>query len=468
MLELAQGLAMVLRYRRISDCIDWILLWTSKERRIGLQLKRRSRGECGGIWLQAIGKLCYFCSLPARCLAFSRLALTFAVPPSYLHLTFILSFNMPAHASVRLVALSGGPQEGVYNVPPRHMQVNLPRNINDSELIDPNTPDDFEHPLSVPTSTSYLIQRIKLATICRKIVDTMPMSPSRPDMIPYEEFIALDMEFEKLLNELPPFFQVDDERSTSYLPAKGYEERRAKKAKSGNDTEQTLSSNATNSGARALASQISTQRFMIRMTTHTRRCKFHQPLLVRGFTDPKYHYSRDVCLRSARVVIGIQQELDNEGIVATGLLGLSGLNHHLFFATIALVMDLCFNLEEGPGKEQREKARKEEVWRACRILEEAKERSMPAKRFLESLMNVLRKHRVKLADPGETGSASAIVGVNDVCMSGQVAVADDSLKQQAEPVQPSDFEEIWQTYIDNAPNLDVENWEELFNDLDSF
>ena len=93
---------------------------------------------------------------------------------------------------------------------------------------------------------------------------------------------------------------------------------------------------------------------------------------------------------------------------------------------------------------------------------------MPAKRFLESLMNVLRKHRVKLADPGETGSASAIVGVNDVCMSGQVAVADDSLKQQAEPVQPSDFEEIWQTYIDNAPNLDVENWEELFNDLDSF
>lgn len=56
-------------------------------------------------------------------------------------------------------------------------------------------------------------------------------------------------------------------------------------------------------------------------------------------------------------------------------------------------MDLCFNHEEGPGKEEREKARKEEVWRACRILEEARERSMPARKFLESLMDVLRRHR---------------------------------------------------------------------------
>lgn len=38
----------------------------------------------------------------------------------------------------------------------------------------------------------------------------------------------------------------------------------------------------------------------------------------------------------------------------------------------------------------------------------------------------------------------------------------------AEAVQPSDFEELWQTYIDKTPSLDVENWEDLFNDLDGF
>ena len=110
----------------------------------------------------------------------------------------------------RLVALSGGPQEGVYFQQPHHMQVNLPRNISDADLIDPTKPRDFEEPLSVPTSTSYLIQRVKLATICRKIVDAMPISPSRPDLIPYEDVIAMDMEFEKLLQELPPFFQIEE------------------------------------------------------------------------------------------------------------------------------------------------------------------------------------------------------------------------------------------------------------------
>ncbi len=346
----------------------------------------------------------------------------------------------------RLVALSGGPQEGVYNMQPRHMQVNLPRNISDSDLTNPNTPIDFEAPLSVPTSTSYLIQRIKLATICRKIVDAMPMSPSRPDMIPYEEFIVLDMEFEKLLEELPPFFQTEDkEGAQPYIQA----------VESAEDIE---------------ASQIAAQRFMIRMTTHTRRCKFHQPFLVRGFTDAKYRYSRYVCLKSARLVIGIQQELDNEGIVATGLLGLGGLNHHLFFAAIALVMDLCFNREEGQGKEERERERKAEVWRACRILEEAKERSMPARRFLESLMNVLRKHCVKLVDSGETGISSAASSGADTMVDCSQGVATGQAPHggQAEPVPSSDFDEIWQTYIDNAPSLDVENWENLFSDLHTF
>lgn len=106
-------------------------------------------------------------------------------------------------------------------------------------------------------------------------------------MIPYEEFIALDMEFEKLLSELPPFFQVDDEHSTSYLPAKGYEERQNKKAKCQNDADETLYISAMKSGGGVEASQIATQRFMIRMTTPYTTLQIPSAIPCQGFHRPK-------------------------------------------------------------------------------------------------------------------------------------------------------------------------------------
>lgn len=262
------------------------------------------------------------------------------------------------------------------------MQVNFPRNIRDADLLDPTVPADFDEPLCVPTSTSYLIQRIKLGMICRKIVDVLPLSPSTPDMVPYEQFTALDRDFEKFLEELPPFYQVEDDHHSAN--ARHSETKTTTQSATAQQPSDYVSAMTSGGGAEPI--HIATQRFMVRMTSHTRRCKLHQPFLVRGFTDPKYHYSRDVCLESARVVLRIQQDLDESGLITTGLLGLSGINHHLFFATIALVMDLCFNRVPGEGAEveEKEKERRAEVKRAMAILEVAQERALVAK-FLESL-----------------------------------------------------------------------------------
>ena len=316
------------------------------------------------------------------------------------------------------------------------MCVNLPRNISDEDLHDPSLPLDYSVPLSVPTSMSYLIHRIKLAEISRHIVDAMPLSPSAPDTIPYNDFIALDREFETLLADLPPFFQL-------------------------NPRPDSLPSNLTSIEIK----HIESQRHMVHMTTSTRRSKFHQPYLIRGFTDPKYHHSRDVCLSCARGVVRMFKGMDRDGLSSTNMLRLSGMHHHLFFAGIALVMDLCFNTPVGGIGGIGDEERKEEVREACRILEEAKGKSVVAKRFLAGLIGVLRRHGVSLDDNDdilphgdekrEKGSWGAEVQETE------------TLKMHTSSTQAmpdgADFEEIWQMYMDNAES---ENWEELFkNDL---
>lgn len=287
-------------------------------------------------------------------------------------------------------------------------------------------------------------------------------------MIPYEQFTALDKEFEKLFAELPPFFQM---KRISYAAKKARTPKSKKRPKktSHHIPGGTPYIDHLQSGGGGEPEHIATQRYMINMTANTRRCKFHQPFLIRGFTDPKYRYSRDACLQSARAVLAIQQDLENEGYLAMGMFGLSGMNHHLFFATIALVMDLCFNKEDGPGKEMKEKLKKEEVWRACRILDAAKEKSLVAKRFLESLVDVLRKHGIRLVDgDGRESDMTELSGSGPPVVQGRglETTVFDAPNDLAAP-QLSEFDAIWQTYIDYAPtDFSLQGWEDPFVGLD--
>ena len=147
-------------------------------------------------------------------------------------------------------------------------------------------------------------------------------------------------------------------------------------------------------------------------------------------------------------------------------MSLSGMSHHLFFAAIALVLDLCFN--HVPNKDDERRA---EVLTACRMLAEAKERSPIANKFVDSLMNVLKKHKIAL-DPVAPGEKEApIVSAMDIgadaAREGQSGLQDDwDLNFDTLPDQSGDFEEIWQSYVDYGRELEVPDWEKLFSDLD--
>lgn len=145
-------------------------------------------------------------------------------------------------------ALSGGPQEGVYSVIPRHMQVNKPRNVIDDDLS--TMPAEFSRPLDEPTSTTYYLQRIALAEVCREVVDILLdiRAVQDPQQISYTRIVTLDGKFAEILNRpLASGMLTRESGSSSYDPTRPHIR----------------------------------QQYFTYLTTEARRCKLHLPYLLR-------------------------------------------------------------------------------------------------------------------------------------------------------------------------------------------
>ncbi|OCT47378.1 putative Zn(II)2Cys6 transcription factor [Cladophialophora carrionii] len=386
----------------------------------------------------------------------------------------------------RLLGLSGGPQEGTYFVQPRHMRVNMLRNVDDDDLVRDGPPVD--RPLSEPTAMSYYIQRIKLADICRQVIDVMPLTSFELGTVDYQDVINLDRKFAAFFRELPAFLKIDERhiRESEHIMRQ--------------------------------RPHLHIQRYALGMIAQTRRCKLHQPFLIRRSVERHYDYSRRISLESARSVIRLKDLLhpaaegEEEGGFVTMSARHTGIVYHIFMATIVLVMDLCFNrVAEGED----DAARKAEVVAACKMLEDAKSESAMASSFLDSLMDVLRKHKVRLhsinnnnnnnnARPsvawtvpssaiheeqrlpvvsgwsrqplhGVVGedlnrpapaleTQAQILGDSD---SNANANANATSVQDASQHYLSDFDAIWQEYVELGPNMGIPGWDSLFSDLDS-
>lgn len=80
------------------------------------------------------------------------------------------------------------------------MAVNIPRNIDDGDLVHTDPP--INRPLSEPAAMSYNIHRIKLANLCREVVDLVPISVCDSSTIDYQQVIALDQRYDAFLKEL--------------------------------------------------------------------------------------------------------------------------------------------------------------------------------------------------------------------------------------------------------------------------
>lgn len=239
---------------------------------------------------------------------------------------------------------------GVYQCHVRQMMVNKPINLDDEDVVDGMSGSD--RPASIPTVMSYSLHRIRLAEISRRLADRSPFIQGQIGGPNHDIVLDTDTELQSLLNDTPAFFSM----SLQMLKA-------------------------TYRISHSRATIISQQGRMARSFIHARRCKLHFPFYSRGFDDPVYTPSRDACIQSARLLI--QEQPMPAPYRYLGLLV------GVFMASIVLVVDLCHgkslcHMEEKQG----------EIAKACGILEEARHESSTTAKFLDSLMQLLRKHKI--------------------------------------------------------------------------
>lgn len=262
-----------------------------------------------------------------------------------------------------LAARSGGPGEGVYLANPDHMMVKKPRNVNDVDL-----PNNFAHldpPLSQPTEMSYFIQRIRLAEISRIVIDNQSMFAPEPGRtINDVPIVALDVELDRLLHDIPAFFNLENyDRDI--------------------DPE---------------SSDIFLQAYLLNSLIQTARCRLHINYLSPDNSSITYEFSRDACLTAARQLLRAEIQLmrTRHSFVETRL-HLAGILYGIFVASTVLLMDAY--VTGSPLDE----IRRVEVNEALRIVENAKGHSLAATKLHESLTDVLAKHRARLLQRHQEG-----------------------------------------------------------------
>lgn len=313
-----------------------------------------------------------------------------------------------------------GPHEGSYTVNPKHMKVNKPCNTNDDDLKDRVR--TVNRPLSQPTSMSYFLQRVKLAELCRGFTDSASSVDAGLNGAVHSQILEIDAAIEKFVNEMPRFFCLNPDRADGCNNL---------------DTQR--------------APGIIIQRYILNSLVHAQRCKLHVQLLAQGFADPAYAHSREKCLDAARTIIRTERLLSMENIPFVLIrLKFSGVLYCVFRAIIVLLLDVCLN--KGASDEE---LRKAEVVQAFSVLEEARSQSTMATKLLESLMSVVRKHRVILPEPirtslqeGRLPAAAQNIGFSGTATtserSGMGEIGETDTQKLS--LDLSYFDDIWQSF----------------------
>ncbi|KAH6676341.1 hypothetical protein B0J14DRAFT_352337 [Halenospora varia] len=336
-----------------------------------------------------------------------------------------------------LFSTISGPQEGMYFIHLNHVNVNIPKDCTDDDIVLGEENEPVAGPQ--PTGMTFFLERLRLAHICREMTDTLPLETTKLISLPYEQIISLDKKLQDFLSSLPFFFKLDAE------------------------------SRSRSRALEAMYPKIAISRYCVTTEAHSRRIKLHQKLLHRQSIDPRYAYSRQACLESARVIVHAYDDLHKHDSHSTvpELMGM--VVHFTHLALVVMVMDICFNSDAVDEAEI-----KAEVKAALEIFEDGKNASPLLNQFLGSLRDVLQKHKVQLTDTSTSAPSNDVFGLASENM-----LDDSSDEIQMQPSQfgtnmqdldmtldPS-FDEFWRFAMQSEETGDALIWDNLFSSIDS-
>jgi hypothetical protein len=361
----------------------------------------------------------------------------------------------------------GGPSGRIYTVNPRHMQVNYPHYIADSD------PMIAMYGAWAETAVLHMNMRIRLGDICRQVVDALPLGSGDIDNLPYSKIAALDRIFEQLQIDIP-----------------------------------TVISTADMSSLDATTQKLALQRSIGTLSLNARWARLLRPLLQANNLPKQFEVFRKRCLNSTETVIDIASSILSAAVDSPGSIDSdssrmtsrrspyrSGLIiNHLFIACTVLATDPALrenaSTEESTRADAGTERRRSALANACRLLEKAGEKSGMAAVMVRRLVGVLRKHRVHGVESDGRGLRN-----DDASGSGKPTTApdQDSMQelQQAPPMtddsmatagqqqgilngwgfdmdmmDPIGLGGIWDEFFETEPTDD--GWQQLFADLDSF
>ncbi|KAJ5594622.1 uncharacterized protein N7459_000830 [Penicillium hispanicum] len=347
-----------------------------------------------------------------------------------------------------LIGFLSGPQEITYSINPRHMNVRKPLNIEDEDIETSET----GLPLSTPTCMSYTLHRIRLAEVCREIVDEMAPEYFHGREVPYEKILDLDRRLHSAYNETPPFFRFDHSSRRKYADL--YRER----------------------------PQIAWQRANMQQGYHSRVCRLHREYFVRGAKDPRYSYSHVVSLQSARKILEIKRIMDEEEPKFTPNSSFFWtVMNHVFVAAVTLLIDVCFNWDDILADK-----RKEEVIDACRMLSRAQQSSSIAREGINAMMEILRKYfkqEKRTVSGGRQPEPPSVTGLYNPNSDERQPMSEvdqiqgdqnvhsahqnQALSAPESLISPMPLEDVWTEMLDGSAHvgLDTPDWMDLLTEL---
>jgi len=345
--------------------------------------------------------------------------------------------------SHRLLGFMGGPLDKTYTIYPHQMRVNTPLNANDADLprflglrnnATPaaSTPLPLPPSIDVPTDASYLLQRIRVAEICRAVIDALPLGEGDIDSLPYGQLLAIDQLFEKAVAAFPPSMR---------------------------DLSSPLPPDAP--------CQFDVQRRVLLLAFHARRARMYIAFLdpATTATDARKMPFRRKCRESAKKVLEIASDVlkrsmggqsppPNGSGQKTKPLSSSPATHrsgtvisHMFMACVVIATDPSLRGENGSIMTQDPEAEECRVILedGCRLLEKMSGQSELVAELLKRLVGVLGRHGVEstkqqhlqrqaeaMEGNDQPGGAQMYGSTNDP----RIAAATDliSLRQDVAPV----------------------------------
>jgi hypothetical protein len=274
----------------------------------------------------------------------------------------------------------------------------------------------YRPPAYMITDTAFLLQRIRLAEICREIIDALPSMTEDTIERDYNLVYTLSEKLQNYSHSLPDYFKLD--------PGKAH-----------------------NREIWRERPYIHWQRINLHLGLHARICRLNRPYHIESYANKEYFYSRTMSLASAHKVLEIRRMMDDPQTQSTFKAERYwAILQHVTTAAVTLAIDASLNPDK-PGAE----ISRENAMKAYRTLERSRKDAFGLIHGIEDNMSKVvdslqANHPMRKSRVPEPWKASAFAEDPAMC-------ADIS-------------HQLWTDFLANVPDTRMFDWGSLLKGVD--